>query len=197
MFVVSARGGAARFVIGGPANAFAWDPDWSPDGRRLVFLRSSNRGGRQGSDLFTVSIAGTELRRVTSTRAASAPAWSPDGRTIAFSNNGRLALVPARGGVPRLLDGDEPLRYCSGVDWSPDGRRLAAQCSGRLVVVDRDGANPRVLATDIGSSVAPAWSPDGKRIVFESAERLEIVPVGGGPATVIDLRGAKGTNPGW
>jgi TolB protein len=70
------------------------DPAWSPDGRRLAFVRV--RGGR--SDIYVVNRDGSGLRRLahaitfrpmpgSSSGFAANPAWSPDGQKIAFMSN--------------------------------------------------------------------------------------------------------------
>jgi TolB protein len=61
------------------------DPDWSPDGRRLVYVRWD--GG--GSELYVVNADGTEQRRLTSSPVGvpyvnQGPRWSPDGAMIAY-----------------------------------------------------------------------------------------------------------------
>jgi TolB protein len=51
-------------------------PDWSPDGRRVVF--QSER--EEGSDLFVVDTAGSHARRLTDRPGPDSSAdWSPDG----------------------------------------------------------------------------------------------------------------------
>lgn len=79
-------------------------------------------------DLWTVSAAGGEARRVTSHPGSELMAsFSPDGRWIAFAGdydgNRDVYVVPATGGEPRRLTWnggpDEPL--C----WFPDGKRIA------------------------------------------------------------------------
>jgi Tol biopolymer transport system component len=57
--------------------------EWSPNGRRIVFVRDSDAGGVR-ADIFVVEANGTKLRRLTRTSRDSAPAWSPDGNRIAF-----------------------------------------------------------------------------------------------------------------
>jgi len=56
-------------------------PRWSPDGRRLAFLRHAGKADQ----LFVLPLDGGEARQLTDLpRGASSPAWSPDGRTLAF-----------------------------------------------------------------------------------------------------------------
>jgi dipeptidyl aminopeptidase/acylaminoacyl peptidase len=56
-------------------------PRWSPDGRRLAFLRHAGKADQ----LFVLRLDGGEARQLTDLpRGALSPAWSPDGRTLAF-----------------------------------------------------------------------------------------------------------------
>lgn len=103
-------------------------PDFSPDGKRIVF-----RGGMHGQhDLYLMDSDGGNLRRLTEHPAVDTmPAFSPDGKTVAFTSNRddgdyEIYLLP--------LDGDgspgEPRRLTRspGRDthpkFSPDGKWL-------------------------------------------------------------------------
>jgi TolB protein len=56
-------------------------PDWSPDGKRIVF--SKNVG--PALELFTVRADGSGLKRLTHTGQVCTPAaWSPDGQWVSF-----------------------------------------------------------------------------------------------------------------
>lgn len=84
--VVSARAGdlyvGAQRITDTPADDS--QPDWSPDGRRIVFVRQEP--GRRSSGLYVVRRDGGGLRRVdTGEHVALMPAWSPDGSRIAYA----------------------------------------------------------------------------------------------------------------
>ena len=83
-------------LVGGPAVQITdgdWDdtqPDWSPDGRTLVFVsaRHDSRDRDNVQDLWLVPVEGGEARCLTrSTGPVSAPAFSPDGRTVAYAGH--------------------------------------------------------------------------------------------------------------
>jgi Tol biopolymer transport system component len=71
-------------------------PSWSPDGRKLAFVRRN--------DIYLIGRSGRGLRRLTH-RGGYAPAWSPDGRWIAFVRAGDMYIVRTNGRrLRRLLD---------------------------------------------------------------------------------------------
>jgi Tol biopolymer transport system component len=81
------------------------DPDWSPRGGRIAFVRQAG----DWFGLFVINRDGTGLRRLYVTRRHSlhSPAWSPDGRQIAFvkEGNGLYTLPLATGSRPTKLTG--------------------------------------------------------------------------------------------
>ena len=102
----------------------AWDPyaetyTWSPDGRRVAFLRD---GG-----LWVAAIPdGREHLLVPAGKAGVLPQWSPDGRLIAYVSHHRVMTVPATGGQPRLFarfnDRRSGEEYAVDIDWQPRRR---------------------------------------------------------------------------
>jgi TolB protein len=169
LYVVGLDGSGLRRLTRGRSPEL--EPAWSPNGRRIAFVRHD----KGGFDLFVCARDGSALTRLTHTPGAdeSAPAWSPDGRQIAFARyeggfeegSGDIWLASADGSEETLLLGGD--YDDSSPAWSPDGRRMAFIRDRRLAVMEADGTALRPL-TDPGDAkeVDPSWSPDGSRIVF-------------------------------
>jgi Lysyl oxidase/WD40-like Beta Propeller Repeat len=138
-------------------------PDWSPDGDRLVY----GRRRADNADLWLADGDGSSQLQLTRTPGDEEdPAWAPDGRRIAFSRDGWVYVLRADGlGERRVARGREP-------DWSPDGEELvfASDRDGDsdLYVVRAAGGGLRRLTAEPSQERSPAWSPLGGRIAYVS-----------------------------
>lgn len=171
--VFFAEGEAAPRYFGAPAADFDdADPQFSPDGARLLFR--SNRGGSW--EIYTAAVDGSDARKLTGDDANNAispheyggegpPRWSPDGRSIVwmrkFPERGYdLWLMDADGRNARALtdNGQVNDAYPS---WSPDGRRIAFDSNrdgnNEIYLMDADGGDVVRVTFTPQSELAPVW----------------------------------------
>jgi dipeptidyl aminopeptidase/acylaminoacyl peptidase len=144
-------------------------PRWSPDGRIIAFVRSTE--GKPGQ-IFTLSMQGGEAVPLTHVvGGAGAPAWSPDGRMLAFTSGTNPALdddtTKAKPKHPPARVVTRPVFRINGegfIDYDhPD----------HIWVIAAAGGPARQLTTGRFDEGGPRWSRDGRWILFVSDRRDE------------------------
>jgi Tol biopolymer transport system component len=116
IWIVSQDGTGLRSLA--PTGIESWrDPDWSPDGTRLVHVRQTSPDS--GGAIFVMDATGHAEQRLTAGMGYMDPTWSPDGQWIAYTlSPGHIYLMKPDGtGAHYLTDGDNS-------SWSPDSRRI-------------------------------------------------------------------------
>ena len=137
-------------------------PAWSPDGRRITFLRYTRFRGELQDDVYVVAPTGRGLRRLTRTKESEGRlAWSLDGTKIAyvggssfglnFDNLGLYVMNADGSGKRRLTRGF----HVNSPTWSPDGRSIAFGRLEDIYAINADGSNVRRLVRD---GYSPAWT---------------------------------------
>ena len=170
LFVASDDGTPpVQITSGGSGAVINAQPNWSPTGRSIAFLR---RLGPDRPAIYLIHPDGTEQHRVVDIawNSSGEPVWSPDGSQIAYTDavNGgytrfgpsgqEIFLVNADGSAvqrltelaPRLTNDRTPL-------WSPDGDQILFQRDS-LTTMNRDGTcEGQITAGNVVGS--PSWQP--------------------------------------
>jgi Tol biopolymer transport system component len=193
VYVINSDGSGRRQITNLPEGAC--QPDWSPDGKRLVFISpcDSINDYYPGSAMYIVNEDGKGLLPLPTLAGGDYdPKWSPDGTRIAFTslrNSGRPQLYVLNLEDNSVVPISEKFLTDFQPSWSPDGKQIvfiSTRKQGQQVwVMDADGKNPQQLTRKNNGilNYRPSFSPDGKNIIFTqyvsqgSVPRVLIAPL--------------------
>jgi dipeptidyl aminopeptidase/acylaminoacyl peptidase len=153
--------------------AFTWvaDPQISPDGSRVVFVRVTVNDKKDGYNtaIWTVSTSTGETHQLTNGTRDSSPRWSPDGNFLVFV---RAAEKDGKVDPPQLfmlaMAGGESFpfttlpRGAAGPQWSPDGKTISFFNSATPEELAKQAATQRAQPSPSPSS-SPSPAPDAKK----------------------------------
>jgi TolB protein len=183
-------------------------PNWSPDGRRLLFARHESGGMNVWQYVLDAKAAGAVPRRLTDRKEPEYNgAFSPDGKRILFAaitlsgtqGNLDIAAINADGsGLKTVFAGSGPLSHQDWPAWAPDGRRFAFSSTHEgnqeIYTAEADGTGLVRLTNSSGIDAHPSWSPDGRTIAFATdrwggLELASVRPDGTGVLRLTHSRG--------
>lgn len=176
-------------------------PQWSPDGKQLVFYSKMDGHWR----ILRINIDGSNLKILSQgSHHDYYPSFSPKGDRIVFysirDGNAEIYAMETDGSdVTRLTSdpgSDEDPR------WSPDGSQIGYVCDRAICIMNADGSG-RIRLTDpneIPVVSRISWSPDGAKVVFystsdknemSSANQWSLFSVS------VDTKAVEQLNPSW
>ncbi len=143
------------FLVAGSA------PDWSPDGKEIVYNPSASVGIR------TIDLQTNQTKEITNFNGQR-PKWSPDGYKIVCEVNtidvSGIYFVDTMGNVRQVF------AWAVEPNWHPDGERLIflGQFEGKygICIGDTVGNIVRLVCEGPIGQVYPEFSPDGSKIVY-------------------------------
>jgi dipeptidyl aminopeptidase/acylaminoacyl peptidase len=191
LWIVPASGGPARQLTSGPRDS---SPRWSPDGKRLAFVRSGEKDGKpEPAQIYLLNMGGGEARALTDLpKGAGAAVWSPSGRFIAF-----LSTTEAKDLDKKKPDEDKSdvkvitrAAYRSNGSGFIDFERFTHIWTVEVPAVLGDPVKSKQITSDHFNESAPLWSRDEAKIYFASDRVLE--PYYEPPSTDIFSVDAKG-----
>jgi dipeptidyl aminopeptidase/acylaminoacyl peptidase len=158
LFVIPVDGGEARQIT--QVEEGVQDPEWSPDGRSIMF-RANVFKGEKATEESDVKI----IRRMK---------YKHDGKGFSVGMYTHLFVVPSKGGKSKqLTDG---LFDVEDADWSPDGKKISFVSNftedadnsffRNIYTVPAKGGEPKLLWEGKGMIGAIAWAPNSQHLAF-------------------------------
>jgi Tol biopolymer transport system component len=163
----------------------ACQPDWSPNGMRIVFISPcpARQNNHPGAQLFVINVDGSGLVELPKMEGSGFdPAWSPDGSRIAFASlknaNPQIYVMNLNDYLVTQLtsaSGDVLMPDWSRQPaWSPDGKQIVYTGHSLLtnalqIWVMSDVGQEQTFLIHRGATnwdFLPSWSPDGNTIIF-------------------------------
>ncbi len=169
LYRAAVLGGEARRLLEG-----ASEGDWSPDGKRVAFVRLQSEGGQTVSVVGVAAADGSEPRDVAKVPGGMrAPRWSPDGKTIAVVPMPGALLAGAQQGVVlasvedgtvRTAPAPDPRRSISAAAWTARGEIVYLQAES---VVSAAGSTAILVRQDPGTGriASQTWSPSSALVL--------------------------------
>jgi serine/threonine protein kinase len=156
----------------------ACQPNWSPDGKRLLFISPclGKKDSYPGANIYIIDIEGVKTEPLEVEPSALGdydPAWSPDGNRIAFTSlrvNNKPHVFVFNLQDKSLLDISGSLYGDKQPCWAPGGHQLVfvRLFPNSQIWIGSDNGKDQLRFSLTGAVMnqMPVWSPRGQQILF-------------------------------
>jgi len=206
-------------------DGYDYQPDWSPDGKYVVFVRYNGTS----CELMLLDISSGNVKALTSSKSVNLePRWSPDSKRIVFTsteNSGHFLLYTGK------LEGDQlseivcltqdeksnttryyysPFNHNINPTWSRDGKSIyfitnkeILHGTGDIVMMNLETKEVKAIhREETNWRTRPDISPDGTRIIYSSYlgrnwHQLWLLPSAGGYPIPLTYGEYDNTSPRW
>jgi len=204
----------------GDHHTLAWQPSWSPDGKKILFTSFVDFH----FEIYVMNADGSgEIMLTGDTEEKNYPSWSPDGTRIVFSSKPGVSsssgfdlfgsthdfqdseiYIMNADGSNRINISNDPSQDVEPC-WSPNGSKIAFATDRdgnyEIYVMNADGTELIPLTENSSDDHRPMWSPDGSKIVFSSNRdgNYEIYVMNADGKQMINLtkNGFTDSEPAW
>lgn len=165
-------------------------PRWSPNGKKIAFLRDVNPSGTVHLNTFIMDADGTNVRQLTNYKGNDRGlAFSPDGKKLLVSSLSNTSGGPLLGLYSIDIETGDFQQISDfiidDVDWSPDGMEIVFvntdfNFSHRITenniwMMNADGTNARPWTPPIKpvrtvDRYGSRWSPNGQQILYAETD---------------------------
>jgi TolB protein len=188
IFTINANGSDERQITHPPSGSVEDQPDWSPDGSLLVFLRCNG-----SCAVYTVDADGTGLKRLSSPcKAGAIPPGCEDDANVSFLPDGKHVIFTRASGKIKKVPGGDQIQHSDLVTMDLNGQHRRRVLGSAPYAADYNFA---------------AFAPSGKQFVYEHANSPLSKPVrtalfvananGGGDHRITPWSLDGGDNPDW
>jgi eukaryotic-like serine/threonine-protein kinase len=182
LYQVPVLGGATRKLISNVGSAVTF----SPDGKRLAFIRQFLEQGEEG--LVVANADGSGERRIAVRKFPNffrSVSWSPDGKTIACGAgsyvpvyNSYVVEIAAEGGPEKVIS-SQSWTFLRQVEWLHDGSGLIIAASepasanfdsSQIWFLSREAGEVRRITNDLNNYSGVSLTTDSSRLVTVQSE---------------------------